>query len=247
MHVRVMSDLHLEFDNYFEIPAMRDDEHTTLVLAGDIAPYGQKLENFIADACARFKYVVFVTGNHEYYGHVIDEVDIQLKGWENDYHNFYFLQNGGIAMLDNVIFVGATLWTDCDDPELCRYVNDYNHIKGFPNTWLKPGDTARINAEHRKSLWNAFNLPACDDYPVVVVTHHPPTYKAMHPKYAGNKLNPLFYNDGLEAHIEKADVWIWGHTHAAAHFDYNGTVMLSNPKGYRKEVEEFDPYLTIKV
>ena len=47
---------------------------------------------------------------------------------------------------------------------------------------------------------------------------------------------------------DRAQLWIYGHTHRAADVDVNGTRVLSNPRGYPEQpVAKFDPGLVIDI
>ena len=102
MKVRILSDLHLEFAVL--LPPSIDAD--VVVLAGDI---GVGLDGL---AWARNSFpgvpVIYVPGNHEYYGHDI-ELRSDLRRQSND--GLYVLDDEAIE-LQGVRFVGSTLWTD---------------------------------------------------------------------------------------------------------------------------------------
>lgn len=78
MNARLISDLHLEFYTREELmgglvskmlPPMESDSENILILAGDMCTLKKKdsFEYFLDIVCNRFKYVMYVYGNHEYY------------------------------------------------------------------------------------------------------------------------------------------------------------------------------------
>lgn len=102
MKLHVLSDLHTEFANF--CPPKTDAD--IVVLAGDIGVGSGGLEW----AARRFPKapVVYVPGNHEFYGHDIDLTD-ELKSSAPG--NIHILNNDSLE-LDGVRFLGCTLWTD---------------------------------------------------------------------------------------------------------------------------------------
>lgn len=73
MRIQLVSDLHLEFrpdEDVLERLTHPDAAEVTLVVAGDLAPAatnGKEAEAFLRAAAARYRHVVYVLGNHEYY------------------------------------------------------------------------------------------------------------------------------------------------------------------------------------
>ena len=70
MHLRIMSDLHLEFEGIARLATLETDKDGILVLPGDISPYVLKetLLGFLRMVAVQFKHVLCVLGNHEFYG-----------------------------------------------------------------------------------------------------------------------------------------------------------------------------------
>lgn len=68
---KLVSDLHLEFykegDEVYRPPVEKDDANTVLLLAGDIH-VGTKALPWIEEMTKRYRHVVYVLGNHEFYG-----------------------------------------------------------------------------------------------------------------------------------------------------------------------------------
>ena len=59
--------------------------------------------------CARFRHVVFVPGNHEYYRTSPAEADALLAACAEALPNLHVL-NPGLAVIDGTRFVGGTMW-----------------------------------------------------------------------------------------------------------------------------------------
>jgi hypothetical protein len=86
----------------------------------------------------------------------------------------------------------------------------------------------------------------------VVITHHAPSPKSIHPRFEGSPLNACFVSDA-ERLLDgrRARLWIHGHTHDSFDYEVNGTRVLCNPRGYAKdgvnENRAFDQDLRIEV
>ena len=111
MIVRLFSDLHFDGGAYTITPQAHDVD-AILVLAGDLSGFHRDLK-FITVVTDQFKYVLFVAGNHEFYG---ADYFVVKKFWnevDDDIDNFFFMDNR-IKIIENVRFMGTTLWTDMD-------------------------------------------------------------------------------------------------------------------------------------
>ena len=69
----------------------------------------------------------------------------------------------------------------------------------------------------------------------MVITHHAPSPKSIHPRFADSLLNACFVSDA-ERLIDgsRARLWIHGHTHDSFDYCLNGTRVVCNPRGYAR-------------
>ncbi len=102
MKLHILSDLHTEFAD-FSPPETGAD---VVILAGDI---GVGLGG-IEWAARRFPKapVIYVPGNHEFYGHDIGLTDQLKAAAPVDIH----ILNNDTLELERIRFLGCTLWTD---------------------------------------------------------------------------------------------------------------------------------------
>jgi predicted phosphodiesterase len=249
MKINILSDLHVGF-SAFETPLNDAD---VVVLAGDIATPRH--------AALWAKPVVYVLGNHEFYGSSIETTAAELKrlcaGTQ-----VHVLDNDEV-IIDGVRFLGSTLWTDFmlfgDGTERAaaivearRLMRDFSRIRLDESTGalFTPDDAAKLF--ERNAAWLERKLDVPHAGPTVVVTHHAPGRQSIHPRFAGSLLNACFVV-GAE-HLVSADRvqwWIHGHTHDSFDYVLNGTHVICNPRGYAKagvnENAQFDPNFTIEV
>ena len=256
MKIRVLSDLHLEFANWRPPPCDED----VVVLAGDIA------EGRSGIAWAR-KYfparpIVYVPGNHEYYGRDIDELREGLResGRTHDVH----VLDADEVIIGGVRFCGATLWTDFEvdggTPEAVRRamhncqegMTDFHVIRRWGSS-LRPEDTREIHLAQREWLRRALSgfTPLGEGFtgPTVVLTHHAPCARSIAPQFAGDPLNPAFASDVTDLMGPGVQLWIHGHMHQSHDYIECGTRVVCNPRGYMpyEPNPDFDPALIIQV
>jgi len=239
--VQYMSDIHLEYRNAsVKMPIVSKN----LVLAGDIGnPFKDNYREFLIKCSNEYNHTFIVPGNHEYWGSNMDKTDDQIDKILSKFDNVYSLKNT-IVEADNVAFIGCTLWSRIFKEPVNRRGDEYNiMIDGKNITWND------LNHLHYDDvIWLTDALQTYNSKDIVVVTHHIPTYKLLHPKYDVPRYkNDLdrYYTD-LE-HLIKPPVitWIAGHSHCTMEIELNGVGLRINSIGYPTENEHL--YLPDKV
>lgn len=259
MKIKIVSDLHLEFSD-IDIP---NDGCDVLILSGDIM-LAEPLKDFPADIdntviqstrhaqairfrnflkyCSEdFPNVIYVAGNHEFYnGKFYGGIDTLLEECAA-FPNVHFLEQKSVTIND-VIFVGGTLWTDCNKEDgltmwsLPRRMNDYTIIKNDRNGYrrLDPADTV---LRHKKTLAYietvVANAPS--NQKIVVVGHHAPSFNSIHSRYRNDReMNGGYHSDLDDFILKYPNIALWTHGHVHTPFDYNigETRVVCNPRGY---------------
>jgi 3',5'-cyclic AMP phosphodiesterase CpdA len=243
--LRIFSDLHLEFSDWAPPPAQAD----AIVLAGDIAVGTHGVQ------WARRQFpdtpVVYVPGNHEFYGARLSVALEELRA-EAQRLGVHLLDNGA-CVLGGTRFLGTTLWTDyalygSAPADLDRAMadatvemNDFRMITWAGGKPFKPTHAREMHFTQAQWLGQQLAEPFAG--PTVVVTHHLPHRQSIHPKYEGTRFNPCFASD-LD-HLVRSPVVLWahGHTHESIDYMVNGTRVVCNPRGYipRDPNPSFDP------
>lgn len=231
-----------------------------IVAAGDIGN-GEKAVGFLKMAFPS-KPVIYVTGNHDYWGGEIHSTNRKI-GIACQDSNIHFLRGGQTVEIDGVIFCGATLWTDYDllgsKYAMSRaedLMNDFYRIRIRPNSathYNRDEETRRLKAHNLRDLHleDVFQIKqvmkSCSeqDKPLVVVTHHAPSAHSLQYDYErdvmagvkgyGYEDTDPFYASHLDYLMEGEDapqVWIHGHTHIAVKYEIGLCRVRSNPKGY---------------
>lgn len=248
MLLHILSDLHLEFGN-FTPPKTEAD---VVLLAGDIH-VGLRALSWAREAFAGTP-VLYVPGNHEFYGQATPVLVHELKEAAEG-TNVRVMDTDAVE-IDGVTFLGATLWTDyalLGNPAAAMlgaqaYMNDFRQIRfGLSYRGLRPTDTAALHADARSWLMaTAANARGR----LVVVTHHAPSARSVPESYRTARLAPCLASD-LEQCVEQLGpgVWVHGHLHSSSDYRLGTTRVLCNPRGsYPSALNpDFAPGLTIEV
>lgn len=257
MRIRVFSDLHLDFGPV-DVPAVAAD---VVVLAGDIHTGDAGV------AWARRTFgdlpIVYVLGNHEYYGHTLPDHAAHMTAL-GALAGVHVLEQSEIEV-GGVTFLGCTLWTDMAllgsahqaASSLRRGMADYRTIHLTPGADpllvgetsarpLQPTDTIRL---HRRALaWLDAALRRHAGRPTVVVTHHAPSPRSLGAHDRG--LHAAAYASRLDAFVAHsgARLWIHGHTHQRRDYWLASTRVVCNARGYAdRPLAEFDPACVVEV
>jgi predicted phosphodiesterase len=226
MRFQLVSDVHVEFhaDGGLDFVRSLDPEGVdVLVLAGDIA-VGAGIVPALGAFCDRYRRatVVYVHGNHEFYG--TDRASV-LR-WTLDATrtnpNLVWLDAGAIELGDRRV-LGGPLWFRKDPraDQLKRGMADFSEIRGF-ESWVYD-ENARLLDLLKRELRHGD----------VVVTHHLPTVRSVAGRYNGHPLNAFFVCDVEDLIREREPaVWMHGHTHTSVDTHVGKTRILCNPFGY---------------
>jgi predicted phosphodiesterase len=257
LKIAIASDLHLE-GRHLDIH--EDEGGDILLLAGDIVsirgysnwdtPYYTK---FFQDCCKRFKHVLMVCGNHEFYRSDITTGVEQLRFFlaQQDLGDKVTVLEDSHVDIHGVRFIGSTLWTNYDNGDEIaisvgnQCLNDFRLIQnGVDNHFDYKVFHARDSVVlHNRSLKEIQRLIYDSKLPIVVMTHHSPSLKSVHEKYQHEwPLNYAFSSDLDDFILENHQIKLWVHGHTHDPFDYyiGEARIICNPRGYARENPE--PY-----
>jgi hypothetical protein len=284
----ICSDIHLEFG---DVTIENKEDAKVLILSGDILVENDldifdrrqyesgfmrrnavRYHDFFFDVCSKFPYVIYVAGNHEHYHGDFKYTLSGLKEKLQVHKNLYVLDKETLY-IDDVCFVGSTLWTDMNkrDPltlhAIGSMMNDFRIIKNSnrytyrtvpiyeynEDGSLKKDENGKmfqlgVKKKEEVSRFSpedaADENQKCIDYvkhivsendKVVVVGHHTPSQKSMHPRYAyDNLMNGGYHNSYEEYIMDHPQIVLWTHGHTHERYDYfiGDTRVVCNPRGY---------------
>jgi len=245
MLIQIASDIHLEFTGMgCDLDSSAMEQRDLLICAGDVAERDRGHDWL--NLQSKYSPVVFVAGNHEYYGTSIDWVDTY---YGHASHGLHTLQCG-VYEQDGVRIAGCTLWTDMKDLDQYQRRRVEVSMTDFSGAIrLEDGSrftadmAAAINCDHRNWLLQQKDID-------IVVTHHAPTWQSVTPYWLehGPLLNPGFAgasDDIIDA--LKPKFWIHGHMHSFLRYWHDGKVdgtqIICNARGYGGSYQERTGFL----
>jgi predicted phosphodiesterase len=248
MRLHIYSDLHLEF-------APLDPPETgadVVILAGDIHVQTRGIE-WAAQAFRRP--VIYVPGNHEYYGGHFKNTLAKMKDRASD-TQVHVLDRGEVT-IGGVRFLGTTLWTDFSATgnlvlaalEARQRMTDYRRIRAANYRRLRPSDVVE---DHRKAVtFLRAKLAEPFEGKTVVVTHHAPSTRSIAARFRDDvgHLNAAYVNRLEDLLGPPISVWVHGHTHTSFDYELLGTRVVCNPRGYipYEPNPDFDPAQVVEI
>jgi len=237
MKFQVVSDIHLEFRN--TIPKI-EPKADYLFMAGDIGNYSKRsFIDFLDYVSTNWKRVFYITGNHEYYGHVKEKADEKYGEIIDRYDNIdMFSCNGETIVIDGVAIIGCCLWSS---PDCVDGINDLKWIKKtYPSGSINKLRLYHMKYFNKKDI--AYLEKAIDKCSVagaekiIVMTHFMPLQNRniIGTKYP-NGVYDHYYGNMLYDLVKKCDVWISGHTHQCFDQKVGNCRWISNAFGYPDE------------
>lgn len=270
MKIALASDVHLEFG---DLDLNNTDNADVLILGGDICiandiaqrdPYNtmgeqyrsNRYHDFFQRCCARFPHVIFIVGNHEHYHGDFAKTVPHFKDVLGYLPNLHILEKE-TWVLDDVTFIGGTLWTDMNQRsirtlhEISRMMNDFrcvdNSAKSSDQRGWNPRFTTTDAADDHDAMLEYIRLTIEGrwDQKFVVVGHHAPSRLSTHPRYADQHIMNGGYSSELDNFIlDHPQIKLWTHGHTHEDFDYmiGSTRILCNPRGYINYEERADTW-----
>jgi hypothetical protein len=266
MKINVISDLHLDIADLV-LPG-----GDVLILSGDICEARHlkrdmynpdivllpneradqrpdRFYRFFEEECSKYREVVMVLGNHEHYGFQYQKTYPHIAANLPD--NIVLLENQ-THTIDDVVFVGATLWTDMNQEDdltmfhMKSMMNDYRQITMFnevKNIYHRLQPERTVADFYRSRDYIRTVVEGQHDKKFVVVTHHAPTKMSTHPRYTHDTLmNGAYSSDLSEFILDHPQIKLWTHGHTHDPFDYmvGSTRIVCNPRGYKNYEERAD-------
>jgi predicted phosphodiesterase len=245
MKLQVMSDLHFEMHADGGAQFIRQLDPTgvdLLVLAGDItmAQHYGELESVFEPLASKYKRILYVPGNHEYYKSSPKQVAGNLTMLARNLPGVVIPWNETVVIGGQRFFAGTMWFRPEPMGELNkRFMNDFSMIEGF-EPWVYDQNVA-----FEKAL--ATQVEPGD----IVVTHHLPTPASVPPRFARSAINAFFVSDMTDYVRDlRPKLWIHGHTHDRCDYVIGDTRVIANPFGYPKELrsnEMFEPALHVEI
>ncbi len=224
MDILCLSDLHFELhrDGGAEFLSRLKTQAEVLILAGDICA-GWQMPTVMEVFCKKAASVVYVHGNHEFYGSDRADVLKSIKKASRKNRNLHWLDCDTVE-IGGVRFHGTPLWFKEAPLAPKHELNDFSQIHDYED-W--------VYKEHDRAVeFLSENVEEGD----VVVTHYLPSRGSVSAQFARSPLNPFFLSDmeGL-IRVRQPALWFHGHTHSSFDYKIGETRVVCNPHGYGTE------------
>jgi Icc-related predicted phosphoesterase len=250
MELALVSDIHLEFG---DIDITNTKSADVLILSGDICTardlvkqnsHHERTVQFWHTVNEQYDQTVFVMGNHEHYGSDYRKTQKIFEDFfaVNGLTNIHLLEKSSVE-IDNILFIGGTLWTDFDSGNPLTkqwagmYMNDYRAIKDSrkPNYKLYPEEIWMDHIACKNYILDT--LETNKSKPTVVVGHHAPSRMSIAEQYRGDQNNGLYCSSLEDIMLDNPQILLWTHGHTHDPFDYiiGETRVVCNPRGYAGE------------
>jgi len=243
--IALHSDLHLERQKKPE--GWLVDVPDILILAGDIVRI-DSAKDLLLELSDEYPsmHIIYVTGNHEYYGIAeMLKAEHALKASLSLHKRIHFLQCHAVEIL-NIHFIGCTGWSQMlslgnekqvqAKEVVGQSINDFYQI-GYEGSIFTPDDCIELGKQQYEWLEAAL-LAETTCKQTVVITHFAPSLSVANPNYPIDEMSAYFYSS-FDDLIEKYQpaIWAFGHTHFNFDICMVATRVTSNQHGYGRECQ----------
>ena len=170
MKLALASDLHLEFGHIeLENPGV-----DVLILSGDIcvaSKFGPDYDRFFNDVSKAFKHVVYIVGNHEHYNGDFNKTIDTLRMVLARYENVHLLDKETFV-LDDVTFIGGTLWTDMNKEDFTTLMTMPSVMNDFRRVINSNRKVSHKVPIYKKDAEGNFVYKNVDNMSATVIDHY---------------------------------------------------------------------------
>lgn len=282
-----VSDLHMEINgnHYIKGPESSGD---VMILAGDTLTYRhmgtnkndpesrslkKRFEHFIKNVLRDYEHIIFIPGNHEYYGFYFKGADEwfaqQMKELDSRIIVLDGIQSAWFHNdIDKYTIIGGTLWTSMNNgnplSEMAveEGMNDYHVINyedarkpsyvslkqpGGERNILRGRHTKEVFDKTVKNIKTAYELFNTEHNRIIVATHHAPSYQSHSFQRFGHSDLMHGYCSNLDDFIVDSNIkyWIHGHTHHNVDYMIGETRVISAMYGYNGHERDRNRPLTV--
>ncbi len=259
MEIRIVSDLHLDVNKAYYIDFVNTDQFT--IVCGDC---GGELDRSFKWLDKNVKNGLIVEGNHILYNrHALEESQCRFQSkYPNDSESRVSFLECGYKVIDDVVFIGATLWFNGNlfgkgrsDKLIVDRMNDFRWGKVLSSDDPLCVDAFRLRHVYglHRSHYNYIKriVKRFADKKVVVITHHAPSIKSVPFEYKEDLVSAA-YASNLERFIishPNIKLWCHGHVHSRCDYMLGECRVVCNSRGYceYKEDVEFDKNFTVEI
>ena len=224
-HTECMSTPKLELADF--VSRLKSDD--VLLIAGDFMNpnhenWSYDLLEFISE---KPKHTLYVSGNHEYYGSSINDVNNYFIQYEKKNDKFIYLDNETFE-IDGIKIHGGTMWSNIgmgnDASKITNGISDFHQIKDFNS----------FDINHLNHLFNDYISNEVVDENSIILSHFLPSSTLIQKQFKGDSFNRYFCSGLYDTNPTlNPSYWVYGHDHSKDDTTtINKTKFISNQFGY---------------
>jgi Icc-related predicted phosphoesterase len=215
-----------------------------LAVAGDFCGWsvGDEQSRIVFSMLAdKYPRILYVPGNHEYWGSSRDKMPARFRQLELDYPHLTVLDNSSVEF-GGQRFFGGTMWFGEPSPAMIAM-----KLKWPDYLWIKELEPWVYEQNARFQQMIRDQVRPGD----IVISHHQPSYQSVAERYRGDPSNHFYVTEMDDAILStKPALWLHGHTHEQFDYQLGETRVVCNPHGRPNEVRAliaFHPKKLIEV
>ena len=207
-----------------------------VLLAGDTAP-GPAAPCSARSLWPRAERIIMIPGNHEHcMSKWFDTVGMMMRSGKA--YGVEVLHDNMTELVQNdytIRILGSVLWTDYgifNTPELSMALMDAHFTEiGRRNTSVTRMSSRECLSMHIKSrAWLNRMLDTAHNGPTIVMTHHLPSARSIHPQFAQSPSTAVFASHADEL-TTRCSLYLHGHTHCGMLWKNGSVTVFCNPSG----------------
>ena len=280
VNLLLVSDLHLDSGRYDLASHITRHEDAgeridTVILAGDLMEVaGGCPVKWASHEVPSHIPAIIVPGNHDFYGGFYGNVINRMKANALGGSHVHVLVEDSLTVRapagaggGELVLLGTPLWSNLQGlgplveahlkQNVHKYVSDFSLIRGSDGRRWDVGQMLALFDRAERFLTRELSPAAlADGRRRVVVTHFGPHRGSIAPKWRNDELTAYFINH-LPELVERADLWLHGHTHTACDYQVGDDPargrVICHPRGYsqgheREQAKAYRPrYIQVPV
>lgn len=266
MKIRVISDLHIDVNKKYISHFEWADKDILTIIAGDTAGSLEVTAPFIRKW---FNNAILIGGNHIVYNKERKSIQQLYMDYKTEFpltETISFLEND-YKVIDDAVFIGATLWTDyayngnIEDniDEALHRMNDFQwgifKDANGKNISLRPKHLLGMFRESLAFIKESYDQFAGSGKKIILAVHHGVSPKAIKKEYRYSSLSAAYISD-LESYIinnmPELSLIVHGHIHKRVQYKIGNIPVICNPCGYidyseNENIPAWDKNLIVEV
>lgn len=250
MHtLKLLSDLHINVNGEKQFSYLWEKDHFPhdLFICGDLGSEVKQNVDFITRCSSKWNRIIYLPGNHEYYGGDIPHIDNEYRQAFRD-TNIHYCNESWWSFPEYDLYAG-TLWSNPNPVQelvILDEINDFRYIK-LKGQIINCNDFRDRNANFLRNYAITKAIYRNTKVPLIVASHFLPNVRSIHPAFANDPTNSYYCNALEDDFFKDITHWMHGHTHKSMQYKIYDCVVSCNPYGYGRENGAFIKDYSIEI